>query len=310
MRIFVSWPHKTDSVGLPLFFFMFFIIALIIGFLGSALFWPFRIFFAAGGVLFFLVGVIGIKSLKRLDASLRKFPSKWRKFLRKNSLYYPYLAWKGRRRFERDIKILLSELNIRRIDGNTIGWEPRLLIVTGLATFLMGKPNWELPLINNIFVIPGGQLNEKLKPGNGKYAAAATRKALYLTEESLALSFNYSGDGYNNIFHEVAHYFDMEGYKLNGSPSYDRLEDTTKGELAYVEWKRVLDREFVRAQQGEFQLRPYALKSKSEFFACANEYFFEQPEKLRKDSPDIYSMLTLFFNFDPAELLQQRPRLP
>ncbi|MCP5104196.1 MAG: zinc-dependent peptidase, partial [bacterium] len=72
---------------------------------------------------------------------------KWRAFLHRHSIYYPRLSGKNRRRFERDIKIFLSEL---RIEGKYAA------CATGEVLYLTDK-NLELSFAdprdkyNNIF---------------------------------------------------------------------------------------------------------------------------------------------------------------
>ena len=51
---------------------------------------------------------------------------------------------------------------------------------------------------------------------------------------------------------------------------------------------------------GAPRLDPYAAESPDEFFAVACEYFFERPELLKSEYPEVYSQLLLFFGRDPG----------
>ncbi len=247
----------------------------------------------------------GSRSLKRSEKSFERFPQDWKEFLYQHSLYYPHLKRRARRRFETNIRIFLSDLRIEGKYGAHTELEIRLLIASGLATFLIGRPEWELPLPKKVVVIPGARLEEDLGVGNGEYAACATRETLYLTEKNLEISFKDSRDRYNNIFHEIAHYFDSEDDTIDGKPFfYKRIKNNKTLEFFYFHWKRVLSDEFERAKKGELQIRPYALKSIGEFFACAVEYFFEDPKTLKQESKKLYVLLVKFFKFDPLKLLE------
>jgi hypothetical protein len=177
-----------------------------------------------------------------------------------------------------------------------------------MATFLIGRPEWTLPLPNEIVVLPGDRIVKDLKNGKGKaeYAALSSRETLYLTEKNLAHSFYRFSDGYNNIFHEIAHYFDAEDRSLAGTPSFQRfLSEHKKKAYEYkLQWNKALKNEFEKLKKGEMQIRPDAVKNIGEFFACATELFFEDPKKLNSMSKELYGLLQSLYNFDPLEFLQ------
>ena len=45
-------------------------------------------------------------------------------------------------------------------------------------------------------------------------------------------------------------------------------------------------------------MNPYGATSPIEFFAVASEYFFEHPQALQKNNPDLYKILRLVFKQD------------
>jgi len=56
-----------------------------------------------------------------------------------------------------------------------------------------------------------------------------------------------------------------------------------------------------RVDSGEdTALDPYAAELPAEFFAVTSEVFFEDPELLRADYPDVYEQLRQFYKQDPA----------
>jgi MtfA peptidase len=248
------------------------------------------------------------KFLKRLTAILHPFSNTWRDFIISRSPYYPLLDRKIRRRFERDIKIFLSEVTIKYRDGKgekKVPIEFRLLIAMGFATLLIGRPNWELPLPNEIIIFSQDRILKNSKAGKVEYAALATEKILFLTEKNLIHSFHFKHDGYNNIFHEIAHYLDFEDYEIDGAPSYKRFIKGFKQDASECKrmWKKIMETEFERARNGELPIRSYAIKNSGEFLACVTELFFEKPGELKKISQNLYRLLKLFYKFDPLEVL-------
>ena len=56
-----------------------------------------------------------------------------------------------------------------------------------------------------------------------------------------------------------------------------------------------------RNQGKKSVLDPYGATDEAEFFAVAVEVFFERPDKLKRQMPQIYKDLSDYFNLDPAE---------
>lgn len=254
-------------------------------------------------IIGFFAIYINKRSLRRIIVSMQQFPADWRSFLNSHSPYYPFLPLPVRKRFERDIKFILTEIKMRvkGIKTANLSMDTRLFIAMGMATLLIGRPEWELPLPREIIILPGNRMNKNMKTDNGTYAALATREALYLTEDNLVHSFARSEDGYNIIFHEMAHYFDVESGVFSGAPSYHRFSKNQRQQEAFNQWLKVMDREMEKTKNGTIHLRNYAVQNRGEFFACATEIFFEQPDKLKNESDDLYNLLKAFFNFDPLQ---------
>jgi hypothetical protein len=53
---------------------------------------------------------------------------------------------------------------------------------------------------------------------------------------------------------------------------------------------------------------PYASDSPAEFFAVISEAFFETPELLVADYPEVYEQLGLYYRQDPMRRLESEPR--
>ena len=51
-------------------------------------------------------------------------------------------------------------------------------------------------------------------------------------------------------------------------------------------------------------LDPYAAEHEAEFFAVASEAFFESPNALRSEYPDLYDLFRGFYRQDPARRLK------
>jgi hypothetical protein len=107
--------------------------------------------------------------------------------------------------------------------------------------------------------------------------------------------------GYNVVIHEMAHKIDMLNGDPNGFPPLHRdmrVKDWTRSfEAAFADLNR-------RLETGEeTAIDDYAAEDPGECFAVFSEYFFELPHLLRREYPDVYAQLALFYRQDPTARL-------
>ena len=100
------------------------------------------------------------------------------------------------------------------------------------------------------------------------------------------------------VIHEFAHKLDMAAGEADGLPplhaGMDRRRWTDAFARAYAGFCDAVDRGLDTA------LDPYASEHPSEFFAVLSEAFFEAPEVVVKEYPEVYEQLRLFYRQDPA----------
>lgn len=110
--------------------------------------------------------------------------------------------------------------------------------------------------------------------------------------------------GFNVAVHEVAHKLDMRnGDGANGFPPLPSAISAPK-------WTDAMERAFAdlerRVESDEdAPVEECALDDAGEFFAVCAESFFDTPNLLRAEWPDVYGMLSAFFLQDPAERLPE-----
>ena len=105
-------------------------------------------------------------------------------------------------------------------------------------------------------------------------------------------------EGFNVVVHEFAHKLDMLSGAVDGIPALHRDID----EKHWLEvFQTAYDDLCARLDRGEEPwLDPYAAEEPGEFFAVCSEMFFDVPEALRANYPEIYAQLSAFFRCDPA----------
>jgi Mlc titration factor MtfA (ptsG expression regulator) len=238
------------------------------------------------------------KPLRRFRAVKKAFPSEWREALFRHSVFYPSLNEEGQKRFERDMQIFLTDFAIEGIRGETVEPGIKILIAMGVATMLHGRPRWEPP-VSSVLVYPGERFDDQYRIGRGNFVGQAPHRGpLIFTAGSMKKSFADPLDGFNVLFHEMAHGFDWEDGFADGVPAA-RMHT-----MDLVGWKETVNREWKRARDGESVLSDYAGTNEAEFLAVACEFFFESPWDLEGDMPEFYAALKKFFNLDPARMLR------
>ena len=105
-------------------------------------------------------------------------------------------------------------------------------------------------------------------------------------------------EGYNVVIHEFVHVMDMRDGLADGVPA---LPDRA----AHNEWVAVMGQEYdnfcERVDADEHTLLdPYAAEAPEEFFAVASEAFFVAPHDFQAEHPALYTLLSGFFQQDPA----------
>ena len=100
-------------------------------------------------------------------------------------------------------------------------------------------------------------------------------------------------DGVNVVIHEFAHKLDMLNGQANGFPplhkGMSREAWSQVFSTAYENFCARVDREEDTA------IDPYASESPGEFFAVLSEVFFELPEIVQEEYPQVYDQLAQFY---------------
>jgi Mlc titration factor MtfA (ptsG expression regulator) len=247
----------------------------------------------------FYLALAFYRPLKRLRALRRETGAAERDFLTAHSAFYRHIDEAGKRHFEIDIRIFLSDFRITGIRQEPVDDNTRLLIAAGVATLIHGRPDWEPPFRDGIVVYPGKSFDQKYQTGRGHIAGQAHYHGpLLLTRENLDRSFENPHDGYNVVFHEMAHYFDFEDGKADGIPSLGMASHSI------YSWREVILDEWKKVNRGRSFLDPYAGLNEAEFFAVSTEFFFEKPWVMAKKNPELYRMLSDFYNIDTLKIFQ------
>jgi MtfA peptidase len=209
--------------------------------------------------------------------------------LYKYFIYYRELVDPEKKRFIKRLQVFINEKTFT-IPADEGYREMPILVSASAIQLTFGLKDFKLPWYENICVHPA------------EYVVANPFRTLAgnVSGNTITLSWKHffedyqQKDGVNVGLHEMAHALQMQHehfYKRKGEDFrtvYDLFES--------------LEDHIVRLNNSvQKQLYSgYALTNMDEFWACSVEIFFEQPELLQQQYPDIYDIIKILLKQDPA----------
>ena len=190
----------------------------------------------------------------------------------------------------------LKEVEIRGHGDFVPTVEDRVKVAASCALLYAGRPEWTFPPVHTVVIAPHQFSEGDFEPRpDGKWAGFYRHAddSIHLHIGNMKYAFTKDADGYHLGIHEFAHALDAE-------------DGCSDARLPYMHqdmiplWQPILERERQLAASGKSVLRDYASTNLQETFATAVECFFEQPRQLRDKAADLYVLLAMYFNQDPA----------
>lgn len=233
--------------------------------------------------------------LQRRRRAREPFPEAWREKLSQCVAFYGKLDEAGRERFETDVRIFMTEQRIYGVAGADAPEDVKLLVAASAAMLGFGMPDWEWPVMRDVVIYPT-PFNEDYEADGAEEIAGMVHQQgpILLSGPDMRHSFRTSTDGYNLGLHELAHVLDMADGSADGIPAGVEW-------VATAPWVQIVADRLGKIRRGELRrvLRDYAGKNEAELFAVVVEVFFERPKSLAKKDPELFELLSDYFNVDP-----------
>lgn len=251
--------------------------------------------------------MFGFRKRRRKRLSQIPLPQTSWEIIDRRVPYIRSLSEHDRRELGGIIQILLHEKRFEGCGGLEMTDEIRLTIAAQAAVLLLHRTSDYYPTLKTILVYPDAYVVPDDDPGPDgtisvepevRLGESWHRGALVLSWDDVKHGAANADDGHNLVFHEFAHQLDSESGAMNGAP---RLPTSAM----YAQWAHVLSAEYEqlirRVHAGHKSLLdPYGSTDPAEFFAVATELFFERPNAMKKQHPDLYAQLAKFYEQDPA----------
>lgn len=243
-------------------------------------------------ILFVLVLIVLIIlfvfKIKRANEPL-PLPENYRELLNDYVKFYKQLDEKGKETFEKRIQHFLSAVQITGVNAIVEDID-RLLIAAGAIIPVYALPDWQYINLHEVLLYPG-TFNEDFDQGgsdrhiSGMVGTGAMQHVMIITKWQLRQGFINNNDAHNTAIHEFVHLIDKMDGTMDGIPEIIL-------ERKYIDrWKNIMDSTIWQMKNHGSDIDMYGATNHAEFFAVVSEYFFERPDLLKANHPDLHEML-------------------
>lgn len=248
-----------------------------------------------------------LRSRKRRALLATPMPGDWLELLKRNLPLYSLLPTELQKQLHGHIHVFLHDKQFIGCAGLEITDEIRITIAAQACMLLLNRETGYYPLLSTILVYPDTYVaDETVSDGlvvtrqtKARMGESWRRGPVVLSWDDVRHGASDAGDGDNVVLHEFAHQLDQENPQSDGAPLLERHSQ-------YAAWARVLSREYAELQglterHKKSLIGAYGATNPAEFFAVVTEKFFEKPLTLKKEKPELYEELSIFYRLDPAD---------
>lgn len=234
----------------------------------------------------------------------RPFPAAWRGILRRRVPIVARLPLELQLQLKRLVQVFIAEKAFIGCQGQRITDEIRVTIAAQACLLLLGQARADCyPRLRQVLVYPGSFVADRERP-LGAGVVQAQRQTMsgeswasgqvVLSWQDVVAGAADPDDGRNVTLHEFAHQIDQDSGIADGRPW--RADPATRRR-----WAKVMGEALERLRREPSMLiDAYGASDPAEFFAVVTEVFFERPNELAAEAPEVYDELVALYRVDPT----------
>lgn len=236
------------------------------------------------------------------------FPENWMLYVRRTLPFYSAMPADLQNELLLHIKQFLFNKKFVGCAGLVVTEEMRVTVAACACLLLLNRPTTGFAKVKWIYLYPAEFIVRHTvkdaagvvsKQRNVLLGEAWDHGRIILSWDSVRKGVYDFNDGRNVVLHEFAHQLDGESGSMNGAPLL-----YSKG--AYGSWAAIMSREYNALVDHAYfgkrsVLDEYGATNPAEFFAVATESFFEEPDVLAGEHPELYEQLASYFHVDPRQ---------
>ena len=240
------------------------------------------------------------------EARRQPFPDAWREILERRVPYFRLLPADLQLQLKKHIQVFLAEKPFIGCAGLEVTDEMRVTIAAQACLLMLNRRSDYFPNLRQILVYPGAFIVDRVHT-DGAGVLQDRRQVLsgeswsqgqvILSWDDVVEGAAVVDDGRNVVIHEFAHQLDQQNGHANGAPLLSGREELRALGAGAGGGVRGVAGAGEREQPSLFSY--YGATNPAEFFAVATEVFFEQPEWMAEEHPELYRELSRFYRVNP-----------
>jgi Mlc titration factor MtfA (ptsG expression regulator) len=205
-------------------------------------------------------------------------------------VFYQTLSPKHQKRFQHRLARLLTQLAFEGREGLELTQEMRVLVTATGVKLSFGFRNYGFPNLKKVLLYPGtyhSQLGGQLH--KGEYSPAY--KTLALSWPDFLEGYRCDKDNLNLGLHEWSHVLHIKCH-FSQDISSQIYNYGFKKLMRYLKKHEDVRQDLLKTKY----FRAYAFENQMEFMAVLIECFFETPETLQEQFPELYQRVKAMLN--------------
>ena len=237
-------------------------------------------------IILFVFRISGTKGTSPLPENYSELLTAYVKF-------YRLLDAGEKEMFDKRVEDFLSAVKITGVNA-VVEDIDRLLIAAGAIIPVYAISDWQYINLHEVLLYPGA-FNADFDQGGsdrniaGMVGTGALQHVMIITKWQLRQGFINNDDSRNTAIHEFVHLVDKMDGTMDGVPELILERKYTD------QWRNMMNSTIMQMKTYGSDIDMYATTNTAEFFAVISEYFFEQPELLKANHPELYEMLVIIF---------------
>jgi len=221
-----------------------------------------------------------------------------KKILEDDVPFYQQLTQAKQTEFEERAAHFLTQVKITGIK-TVVEDIDRILIAASAIIPIFNFAGWEYKNLHEVLLYPDSFNHDFEQQGEGRnilgmVGSGAMNHVMILSQFELRQSFSNETGKNNTAIHEFVHLVDKTDGEIDGVP------ESLLGRQYIKPWLQLMQQKIQEIYDDRSDINPYGATNEAEFFAVVSEYFFERPDLLKEQHPELYELLLKIFHPAPA----------
>lgn len=242
-----------------------------------------------------LVVFVGYAFYRTRKKKAKPFPESWHTIMLQEVEFYKLLSTEEQFRFQKRMMQFLNEVYIDSVNLEIT--ELDIIFIASSAVIpVFAFKDWHYTKLSGVILYPDNfnedfEFSDKSKSKRiaGVVGTGRLEGKMILSRKALHHGFSNDNDGRNTAIHEFIHLIDKMDDNIDGIP------EILMNNAFTIPWLKLIHEEMENIHRNRSKLRAYGATNQAEFFAVASEYFFESPERLKKEHPELFKALSKSF---------------